>query len=102
MQAHAVAHLPSLDSQQARTISAHDAYGNPVTLKYRYWINNQSRMYLLEGTQAIQKEYNLKPGDVIQFSKRPDGSLVLHGRRGTPADLAKKPGRPPAGTIPAD
>ena len=51
--------------------------------RFRFWINNQSRMYLLEGTKPIQRLYQLGVGDVIQFAKLPDGKLVACGRRGT-------------------
>ena len=46
----------------------------------RFWINNQSRMYLLEGAAELQKRYNLHVDDVMVFAHSPDGSLVVAGR----------------------
>ncbi len=57
----------------------------------RFWVNNQSRMYLLEGTAALQHQYHLKSGDVLIFAQKADGTVVLAGRPPTPADAAKKP-----------
>ena len=59
------------------------APGTASLCRFRFWINNQSRMYLLEGTKPIQRLYQLGVGDVIQFAKLPDGKLVACGRRGT-------------------
>ena len=70
---------------------AKDTLGNNVVFKFRFWINNQSRMYLLEGTQKIRATYKLGPGDVIQFGKDNDGQLIVAGRKGTKGDQQRKP-----------
>jgi hypothetical protein len=73
----------------------------------RFWINNQSRMYLLEGTADLQHHLHLKMGDVLIFAQKEDSTIVLAGRPPTKADAMKKPtmrraspsplGRPAAG-----
>ena len=50
-QVHALAHFPSLERERERTVSAVDALGGRYRLRFRYWVNNQSRMYVLEGCQ---------------------------------------------------
>lgn len=75
----------------------------PPTL--RFWINNQSRMYLLEGTADLQHHYHLKMGDVLIFAQKDDKdkTVVLAGRPATRADAmrkaaaARKPSPTPAG-----
>jgi hypothetical protein len=74
---------------------------------HRFWINNQSRMYLLEGTADLQHHLHLKMGDVLIFAQKEDSTIVLAGRPPTKADAMKKPtmrkaspsplGRPAAG-----
>lgn len=58
----------------------------------RFWINNQSRMYLLEGTADLQHSYHLKMGDVLIFAQKADKdkTVVLAGRPATRADAARK------------
>ena len=50
-QVHALAHFPSLERERERTVPAVDALGGRYRLRFRYWVNNQSRMYVLEGCQ---------------------------------------------------
>ena len=58
---------------------------------FRFWINNQSRMYLLEGTADLQHHLHLKMGDVLIFAQKEDSTIVLAGRPPTKADAVKKP-----------
>lgn len=98
--ANAEKHLPFLEKQSPSEVHATDTFGNPVVFKFRFWINNQSRMYLLEGTQKLRNAYHLGPGDVIQFGKNASGDLIVAGRKGTQTDIHRKP--PPArGSSPA-
>jgi len=100
LQANAEKHLPFLEKQSPSEVHATDTFGNPVVFKFRFWINNQSRMYLLEGTQKIRNAYHLGPGDVIQFGKNASGDLIVAGRKGTKSDIHRKP-PPPRGSSPA-
>ena len=100
LQANAEKHLPFLEKQAPSEIYARDTFGNTVMFKFRFWINNQSRMYLLEGTQKIRNAYRLGPGDVIQFGKNAAGELIVAGRKGTQSDMHRKP-PPPRGSSPA-
>lgn len=100
MQANAEKHLPFLEKQAPSEVYATDTFGNPVVFKFRFWINNQSRMYLLEGTQKIRSAYHLGPGDVIQFGKNAAGNLIVAGRKGTKLDVHRKP-PPPRSSSPA-
>lgn len=98
--ANAEKHLPFLEKQAPSEVYATDTFGNPVVFKFRFWINNQSRMYLLEGTQKIRSAYHLGPGDVIQFGKNAAGNLIVAGRKGTKLDVHRKP-PPPRSSSPA-
>lgn len=79
LQVHAEAHLPSLDFSNGVDVPAEDTTGEPHSFKFRYWINNSSRMYLLEGTQKIQNKYSTKIGDVLTFARGPDSKLLVGG-----------------------
>ena len=53
-------------------------------LRFRFWTNNQSRMYLIEGCTDLLKKYRLGFGDVIVFARKQDGTLVIGGRPAGP------------------
>jgi len=59
-------------------------------LPYRFWINNQSRMYLLEGAGELHRQFTMVVGDVMVFAQKPDRTLVVAGR---PATKVRKHGR---------
>ena len=48
-QVHARAHLPSLEDKQGIHVDMIDTFGTRHKFRYCSWINNSSRMYLLEG-----------------------------------------------------
>lgn len=48
-QVHARAHLPSLEDKNGVHVEVIDTYGTRHRFRYCSWINNSSRMYLLEG-----------------------------------------------------
>jgi bifunctional DNA-binding transcriptional regulator/antitoxin component of YhaV-PrlF toxin-antitoxin module len=100
-------YLPRIDNPGGMELVVEDAAGDKYTLRFRFWINNQSRMYLLEGTAELQHHLHLKMGDVLIFAQKEDSTIVLAGRPPTKADAMKKPtmrkaspsplGRPAAG-----
>lgn len=49
LQVHARAHLPSLEDKNGVHVEVIDTYGTRHRFRYCSWINNSSRMYLLEG-----------------------------------------------------
>ncbi|GIL62714.1 hypothetical protein Vafri_16885 [Volvox africanus] len=83
-------YFPRLDQPSGVTISAADLDGRSYTFKWRFWVNNSSRMYLLEGAGELHRNYGLEVGDVMVFAQKPDGSLVVAGRIAIKSDLLKK------------
>ncbi|KAG2482326.1 hypothetical protein HYH03_018735 [Edaphochlamys debaryana] len=99
-------YFPKLEQPSGVTISASDLDGRTYTFKWRFWVNNSSRMYLLEGAGELHRNYGLEVGDVMVFAQKPDGSLVVAGRVANKSDLIKKAPikRPPpnaAAAVPA-
>eukprot|EP00878_Enallax_costatus_P028893 GHUV01031248.1.p1 GENE.GHUV01031248.1~~GHUV01031248.1.p1 ORF type:complete len:202 (+),score=43.96 GHUV01031248.1:358-963(+) len=84
-------YFPRIDNPSGTELGVEDAAGDTYTLRFRFWINNQSRMYLLEGTAELQHHYHLKMGDVLIFAQKEDSTIVLAGRPPTKADAMKKP-----------
>ncbi|KAL9830205.1 B3 domain-containing transcription factor FUS3 [Arabidopsis thaliana] len=62
----AEAHLPALECKEGIPIRMEDLDGFHVwTFKYRYWPNNNSRMYVLENTGDFVNAHGLQLGDFI-------------------------------------
>ncbi|KAJ0237882.1 B3 domain-containing transcription factor FUS3 [Hirschfeldia incana] len=62
----AEAHLPALESKEGIPIKMEDLDGLQVwNFKYRYWPNNNSRMYVLENTGDFVNAHGLQQGDFI-------------------------------------
>ncbi|KAD4584349.1 hypothetical protein E3N88_21950 [Mikania micrantha] len=62
----AESHLPDLDSRDGISIAMEDIGTSQVwNMRYRFWPNNKSRMYLLENTGDFVKANGLQEGDFI-------------------------------------
>ncbi|KAK0578280.1 hypothetical protein LWI29_007896 [Acer saccharum] len=60
--------LPSLSDKEGIKIVMRDVYSDQVwTLKFKYWCNNRSRMYVLENTGDFVKQNGLESGDSLTF-----------------------------------
>ncbi|KAK2642155.1 hypothetical protein Ddye_023918 [Dipteronia dyeriana] len=58
--------LPSLSDKEGIKIVMRDIYSDQVwTLKFKYWCNNRSRMYVLENTGDFVKQNGLESGDSL-------------------------------------
>lgn len=85
-------YFPILENQAGIPIDAIDSMGNAYFFRFRFWINNQSRMYLLEGAAELQRRYNLHVSDVMIFAHKPDKTLVVAGRPLADTDIQRKSG----------
>ncbi|KAG2261433.1 hypothetical protein Bca4012_013814 [Brassica carinata] len=64
----AEAHLPALEYKEGIPLEMEDLDGLHVwTFKYRFWPNNNSRMYVLENTGDFVSTHGVQPGDFIML-----------------------------------
>lgn len=62
----AEANLPSLSDREGIPITIRNLLSNQEwNLRYKFWINNNSRMYVLEDTREFVKQNMLKIGDTL-------------------------------------
>jgi hypothetical protein len=87
----AEANFPLLTAPGGMSLQVLDTFGDRPSFKYRYWLNNNSRMYLMESTQDVQRKFKLGVGDVLMFGKTEAGEFVVAGRKGTKDDVSRKP-----------
>ncbi|KAI7727849.1 hypothetical protein M8C21_013784 [Ambrosia artemisiifolia] len=61
-------HLPALIAKEGIVLEMDDMDGmNVWCFKFRFWPNNNSRMYVLEGTGDFAEEHELQVGDYIML-----------------------------------
>lgn len=64
----AESHLPALETKEGIFITMHDIDGVHMwSFKYRFWPNNNSRMYVLENTGDFVSTHHLGLGDFIMI-----------------------------------
>ncbi|ESQ32806.1 hypothetical protein EUTSA_v10005481mg [Eutrema salsugineum] len=79
----AEAHLPALESKEGIPIRMEDLDGLHVwTFKYRFWPNNNSRMYVLENTGDFVNAHGLQLGDFIMvYQNFHSNTYVIQARK---------------------
>ncbi|CAI9770736.1 unnamed protein product [Fraxinus pennsylvanica] len=80
----AEAYFPFINQSEGIPIRIQDIKGNEWTFQFRFWPNNNSRMYVLEGVTPCIQSLQVQAGDTVTFSKRdPGGQLVIGCRKAT-------------------
>ncbi|XP_048337472.2 B3 domain-containing transcription factor FUS3 isoform X1 [Ziziphus jujuba] len=81
----AEAHLPVLESKEGIFISMDDMDGLHVwSFKYRFWPNNNSRMYVLENTGEFVSTHGLRLGDFIMvYQDNQNHNYVIEAKKAT-------------------
>ncbi|BBN11010.1 RAV-like factor [Marchantia polymorpha subsp. ruderalis] len=79
----AESHLPWLGAREGIPFPCEDFdTGDKLNLRYRFWPNNKSRMYLLENTGEFVKKHNLEEGDRLMIYKNvQDDTFIIRGRK---------------------
>ncbi|GMI68311.1 FUSCA3 [Hibiscus trionum] len=84
----AEAHLPVLESKEGILISMDDLDGLHVwSFKYRFWPNNNSRMYVLENTGEFVSTHGLQLGDFIMvYQDSQNQNYVIQAKKASDSD----------------
>ncbi|KAF7845514.1 B3 domain-containing transcription factor ABI3-like [Senna tora] len=74
-------HLPELETRDGISIAMEDIGISRVwNMRYRYWPNNKSRMYLLENTGDFVRANGLQEGDfIVIYSDVKCGKFMIRG-----------------------
>ncbi|XP_073259898.1 B3 domain-containing transcription repressor VAL1 isoform X1 [Populus alba] len=87
----AEAYFPPVSQSEGIPLRIQDIKGREWTFQFRFWPNNNSRMYVLEGVTPCIHSMQLKAGDTITFSRiDPGGKLVMGFRKSTNNDKDTK------------
>ncbi|KAL0542844.1 hypothetical protein IC582_017925 [Cucumis melo] len=78
----AEAYFPSISQPEGLPLKVQDAKGKEWIFQFRFWPNNNSRMYVLEGVTPCIQSMQLQAGDTVTFSRlEPEGKLVMGFRK---------------------
>ncbi|CAM0906289.1 unnamed protein product [Alopecurus aequalis] len=78
----AEAYFPPISQPEGLPLKVQDASGKEWVFQFRFWPNNNSRMYVLEGVTPCIQSMHLQAGDTVSFSRiDPEGKLVMGFRR---------------------
>ncbi|KAJ0528583.1 putative transcription factor B3-Domain family [Helianthus annuus] len=93
----AESHLPDLNSRDGITIPMEDIGTSQVwNMRYRFWPNNKSRMYLLENTGDFVKANGLQEGDfIVLYSNVKCGKYLIRGVKVRQPASGKSEGKKP-------
>ncbi|KAJ7968470.1 B3 domain-containing protein [Quillaja saponaria] len=86
----AEAYFPPISQPEGLPLKILDVKGKEWIFQFRFWPNNNSRMYVLEGVTPCIQSMQLQAGDTVTFSRlEPEGKLVMGFRKAssaTPSD----------------
>ncbi|KAL3731098.1 hypothetical protein ACJRO7_028035 [Eucalyptus globulus] len=85
----AEAHLPALESKEGIFINMYDLDGQHTwSFKYRFWPNNNSRMYVLENTGDFVTTHGLQVGDFIMvYQDCQNHNYVIQAKNASEEDV---------------
>ncbi|XP_028795384.1 B3 domain-containing protein Os07g0563300, partial [Neltuma alba] len=82
----AEAYFPQISQPEGLPLKILDAKGKEWIFQFRFWPNNNSRMYVLEGVTPCIQSMQLQAGDTVTFSRlEPEGRLVMGFRKASSA-----------------
>ncbi|XP_057534054.1 B3 domain-containing transcription repressor VAL1-like [Amaranthus tricolor] len=88
----AEAYFPTINQSEGLPLKIRDIKGNEWTFQFRFWPNNNSRMYVLEGVTPCIQSMQLQAGDTVTFSRiEPGGKLVIGFRKASNTLEAQDP-----------
>ncbi|XP_065041008.1 B3 domain-containing protein Os07g0679700-like isoform X4 [Musa acuminata AAA Group] len=80
----AEAYFPPISQPEGVPLTIQDTKGKEWHFQFRFWPNNNSRMYVLEGVTPCIQSLQLQAGDTVTFSRiDPAGKLVMGYRKAT-------------------
>ncbi|KAF3778476.1 B3 domain-containing protein [Nymphaea thermarum] len=89
-----ITYFPAISHPEGLPLRIQDANGKDWVFQFRFWPNNNSRMYVLEGVTSCIQSMQLQAGDIVTFSRiDPEGKLLMGFRKASSS--VSDQGRPP-------
>nr|CAB3454655.1 unnamed protein product [Digitaria exilis] len=98
----AMAYFPPISQPEGLPLKVQDASGKEWIFQFRFWPNNNSRMYVLEGVTPCIQSMQLQAGDTVTFSRiDPEGKLIMGFRKATNISSEQEQTTKPANGAPS-
>ncbi|GMH30325.1 hypothetical protein Nepgr_032168 [Nepenthes gracilis] len=82
-------YFPPISQPEGLPLKVQDVKGKDWIFQFRFWPNNNSRMYVLEGITPCIQSMQLQAGDVVTFSRlEPEGKLIMGFRKASTVPLS--------------
>lgn len=95
----AEAYFPTISQPEGLPLKIQDVTGKDWSFQFRFWPNNNSRMYVLEGVTPCIQSMQLQAGDTVTFSRLdPEGKLIMGYRRAPNTLISQDPQTSASGT----
>ncbi|XP_077214243.1 HSI2-like 1 isoform X2 [Tasmannia lanceolata] len=96
----AEAYFPPISQPEGLPLKIQDAKGKDWVFQFRFWPNNNSRMYVLEGVTPCIQSMQLQAGDTVTFSRMdPEGKLVMGFRKASNSQPTQDNQVPPTANV---
>ncbi|ONM58458.1 B3 domain-containing transcription factor VAL3 [Zea mays] len=90
-------YFPPISQPEGLPLKVQDASGKEWIFQFRFWPNNNSRMYVLEGVTPCIQSMQLQAGDTVTFSRiDPEGKLIMGFRKATNNSFEQEQATKPA------
>ncbi|KAF5206842.1 B3 domain-containing transcription repressor val1 [Thalictrum thalictroides] len=97
----AEAYFPPISQPEGLALRIQDVKGKEWQFQFRFWPNNNSRMYVLEGVTPCIHSMQLQAGDTVTFSRLdPEGKLVMGFRKSASNSASLKDTQPAVSNAP--
>ncbi|XP_073222857.1 B3 domain-containing transcription repressor VAL1-like [Cicer arietinum] len=70
-------YFPPISQPEGIPLQIEDVKGNKLVFRFRFWPNNSSRIYLLEGVNPWIRSMQLQAGDFVTFSRMEPGEKLI-------------------------
>lgn len=90
----AEAYFPPISQPEGLPLKIQDISGKDWVFQFRFWPNNNSRMYVLEGVTPCIQSMSLQAGDTVTFSRLDPGGKLVMGYRRAPNSLSAQDTQP--------
>ncbi|XP_054783368.1 B3 domain-containing transcription repressor VAL2 isoform X2 [Prosopis cineraria] len=88
----AEAYFPPISQPEGLPLRIQDVKGKEWVFQFRFWPNNNSRMYVLEGVTPCIQSMQLQAGDTVTFSRMdPEGKLIMGFRKAANSSAVQEP-----------
>ncbi|XP_041024181.1 B3 domain-containing transcription repressor VAL2 isoform X2 [Juglans microcarpa x Juglans regia] len=92
----AEAYFPPISQPEGLPLRIQDVKGKEWVFQFRFWPNNNSRMYVLEGVTPCIQSMQLQAGDTVTFSRMDPGGKLIMGFRKASNSIAMQDTYPSA------